>query len=119
MRSSTGQISTWSSSPPSRVDRAALAIAAMRAGKDVMVDKPGCTTLDQLAAMRAVQAETGRIWSVDYSERFEVPSVTLAEALVRDGAIGRVVQTVGLGPHRLNRRRGPDWFFDRTPMAVS
>jgi predicted dehydrogenase len=48
--------------------------------------------------MRAVQAETGRIWSVDYSERFEVPSVTLAEALVRDGAIGRVVQTVGLGP---------------------
>jgi predicted dehydrogenase len=30
-------------------DRAALAIEAMRAGKDVMVDKPGCTTMDQLS----------------------------------------------------------------------
>jgi predicted dehydrogenase len=30
-------------------DRAALAIEAMRAGKDVMVDKPGCTTMEQLA----------------------------------------------------------------------
>jgi predicted dehydrogenase len=94
-------------------DRAALAIEAMRAGKDVMVDKPGCTTMDQLADLRAVQAETGRIWSIDFSERFEVPSVTLADELVRAGAIGRVVQTVGLGPHRLNRATRPDWFFDR------
>src|SRR6056297_3497966 len=94
-------------------DRAALAIEAMRAGKDVMVDKPGCTTPDQLAALRRVQEETGRIWSVDFSERFEVPSATLASKLVEDGAIGRVVQTVGLGPHRLNRPTRPDWFFDR------
>jgi predicted dehydrogenase len=94
-------------------DRAALAIEAMRAGKDVMVDKPGCTTPGQLADIAAVQAETGRIWSIDFSERFEVPSVTKAEALVNDGAIGRVVQTVGLGPHRLNRATRPGWFFDR------
>jgi len=94
-------------------DRAALAIAAMEAGKDVMVDKPGCTTLDQLAAIREVQARTGRIWSINFSERFEVPAVTRAAELVADGAIGRVVQTVGLGPHRLNRPTRPDWFFDR------
>lgn len=94
-------------------DRADLAIAAMRAGKDVMVDKPGCTTAEQLARIQSVQAETGRIWSIDFSERFEVPSVTRAEALVREGAIGRVVQTVGLGPHRLNRATRPAWFFDR------
>lgn len=94
-------------------DRAAFAIAAMRAGKDVMVDKPGCTTSEQLAQIRAVQAETGRIWTVDFSERFEVPSVTLASDLVAAGEIGRVVQTVGLGPHRLNRATRPDWFFDR------
>ncbi len=94
-------------------DRAALAIEAMQAGKDVMVDKPGCTTPAQLADIRRVQAETGRIWSVDFSERFEVPSVTLAGKLVEEGAIGRVVQTVGLGPHRLNRDTRPGWFFDR------
>ncbi len=94
-------------------ERADLAIEAMRAGKDVMVDKPGCTTLDQLAALRETAAETGRIWSVDFSERFEVPSATKAIELVQQGVIGKVVQTVGLGPHRLNRPTRPDWFFQR------
>ncbi|MBF9050161.1 Gfo/Idh/MocA family oxidoreductase [Roseobacter sp. HKCCD9010] len=94
-------------------DRAALAIAAMEAGKDVMVDKPGCTTLEQLEAIKACVAQTRCIWSVDFSERFEVPSVTRAAELVAEGAIGKVVQTVGLGPHRLNRPTRPDWFFER------
>lgn len=92
--------------------RAALAIEAMEAGKDVMTDKPGCTTLAQLDRIRACVKATGRIWSVDFSERFEVPAVTRAAELVAEGAIGRVVQTVGLGPHRLNRAARPDWFFD-------
>ncbi len=94
-------------------DRADWAIQAMRAGKDVMTDKPGCTTLTQLDRIRACVAQTGRIWSVDFSERFEVPAVTRAADLVAAGAIGRVVQTVGLGPHRLNRATRPNWFFDR------
>lgn len=92
--------------------RAALAIEAMEAGKDVMVDKPGCTTSVQLSELRACVARTGRIWSVNYSERFEVPAVARAAALVAEGAIGEVVQTVGLGPHRLNRPTRPAWFFD-------
>lgn len=94
-------------------DRADLAIAAMEAGKDVMVDKPGCTTLAQLEAIKACVERTGRIWSVDFSERFEVPAVTKAAQLVQAGAIGKVVQTLGQGPHRLNRATRPDWFFDR------
>jgi predicted dehydrogenase len=94
-------------------DRAALAIEAMEAGKDVMVDKPGCTTLEQLAAVREAQGRTGRIWSVNFSERFEVPAVTKAEELVFGGAIGRVVQTVGLGPHKQNLRTRPAWYFER------
>ena len=93
-------------------DRANFAIEAMEAGKDVMVDKPGCTTLEQLAAIREVQARTGRIWTVNFSERFEVPAVTKAEELVFGGAIGRVIQTVGLGPHKQNLKTRPDWFFD-------
>ena len=94
--------------------RADVAIAAMKAGKDVMTDKPGCTTLDQLSALRACVAETGRIWSIDFSERFEVPAVTRAAELIAEGAIGTVIQTVGLGPHRLNLPTRPDWFFDET-----
>jgi predicted dehydrogenase len=94
-------------------DRAALAVAAMEAGKDVMSDKPGCTSLEQLAAIKRTVAETGRIWSIDFSERFEVPCVTKAAELVAEGAIGQVVQTLGIGPHRLNRPTRPDWFFQR------
>ncbi len=95
-------------------DRAALTIRAMHAGHDVMTDKPGCTDLEQLAAIKAAVAETKRIWSINFSERFEVPCVTLADQLVQDGAIGKVVHTTGLGPHRLNRPTRPDWFFDRS-----
>jgi predicted dehydrogenase len=94
-------------------DRAALAIEAMDAGKDVMVDKPGCTTLEQLAALRDCVARTGRIWSVNFSERFEVPAVTRADELVQAGAIGRVIQTVGLGPHRQRLHTRPPWYFDK------
>jgi predicted dehydrogenase len=93
-------------------DRAAVAIEAMRAGKDVMTDKPGCTTIEQLGALRRVVAETGRIWSVCYG-RFEGAAITHALELVTAGAIGRVVQTVALGPHRLNRHLRPAWFFRR------
>jgi predicted dehydrogenase len=94
-------------------DRAHWAVRAMQAGKDVMTDKPGCTTLAQLENIRACVARTGRIWSVDFSERFEVPAVTRAAELVTEGAIGKIVQTLGMGPHRLNRASRPDWFFDR------
>jgi predicted dehydrogenase len=94
-------------------ERAALAIRAMRAGKDVMVDKPGVTTLAQLAEVEAVVAETGCIVSVCFSERFIVPATIIAGKLIADGAIGRVVQTIGLGPHRLNRAIRPEWFFDK------
>jgi predicted dehydrogenase len=77
-----------------------------------MVDKPGLTTFEQLAAVRQVQRETGRIFSVDFTERFEVRATIRAAELVRAGAIGRVVHTCGLGPHRLNRHLRPAWFFD-------
>ena len=94
-------------------ERADLAIEAMRHGKDFMVDKPGLTTFGQLEAVRKVQKETGRIFSIDFTERFEVRSTTRAGELVKAGAIGHVVHTAGLGPHRLNRHLRPQWFFDK------
>ncbi|MDF2811956.1 MAG: Gfo/Idh/MocA family oxidoreductase [Microvirga sp.] len=92
-------------------DRAAIAIDAMTHGKDVMVDKPGVISFDQLEAVKRTVRETGRIFSICFSERFIVPSTIVAEKLIADGAIGRVIQTVGLGPHRLNRALRPAWFF--------
>jgi predicted dehydrogenase len=94
-------------------ERAPLGVEVMQAGKDFMSDKPGCTSLDQLATLRRVQAETGRIYSICYSEHFEVRCVVKAGELVQSGAIGTLVNAVGLGPHRLNRAQRPAWFFER------
>ncbi len=94
-------------------ERAPLGIRVMQHGKDYMADKPGVTSLDQLAEVRRVQAETRRIYSIMYSERFENRATVKAGELVTAGAIGRVVQTIGLGPHRMNVKERPAWFFDR------
>ncbi len=93
-------------------ERAGFALEAMQHGKDVMVDKPGITTFEQLEAVRSVQQQTQRIFTVNFTERFEVRAVTRATELIRQGAIGKVLQTIGLGPHRLNRHLRPGWFFD-------
>ena len=94
-------------------DRANLSIEALKSGKDVMVDKPGCTSLDQLDNLKQAVKETGRIWSVNFSERFHVAAVAKAEELVAEGKIGKVKQTMGTGPHRQGNYERPDWFYDR------
>jgi predicted dehydrogenase len=93
-------------------ERAPLGIRVMKAGKDFIADKPGITSLEQLAAVKRVQAETGRIYSIVYSERFENRATVKAGELVKAGAIGKVVQTIGLGPHRAGFKGRPEWFFD-------
>jgi predicted dehydrogenase len=94
-------------------DRAEISLAAMRHGKDVLSDKPGMTTFAQLDEIKRVQAETGRIYSVLYSEHFEVRATVEAGNLIAKGAIGEVIQTVGLGPHAIRNNQRPDWFFTR------
>jgi predicted dehydrogenase len=93
-------------------ERATLGIAAMRHDKDFLSDKPGFTSLDQLAEARRVQAETKKIYAVYYGERFENAATVRAGELVKAGAIGRPLQTIGLGPHRLRPGTRPEWFFD-------
>jgi predicted dehydrogenase len=94
-------------------ERAPLGIVAMQHGKDYMSDKPGFTTLEQLAEVRQVQGETGRIYSIYFSERLGNRAAVKAGELVQSGAVGRVVQTIGMGPHRIRLPNRPDWFFRR------
>lgn len=93
-------------------ERAPIGVLAMQHDKDYLSDKPGFTTLDQLVEARRVQAETGKIYSVFYGERFENAATVRAGELVAAGAIGRPLQTIGLGPHRLRAESRPAWFFD-------
>ena len=92
-------------------DRGPLGVKVMRHGKDYFTDKTPFTSLEQLAEAKAVAAATGRKYAVYYSERLHVESAVFAGQLVQDGAIGKVVQVLGLGPHRLNAPSRPDWFF--------
>jgi len=94
-------------------ERGPLGEKVMLHGKDYFTDKTPFTSLDQLESAKAAVRETGRKYMVYYSERLHVESAVFAGQLVKDGAIGRVVQVLGLGPHRLSASKRPDWFFKR------
>jgi predicted dehydrogenase len=101
-------------------ERAGIGVRAMRAGKDFLADKPGITTLDDLALVRETIAETGRIYGILYSERLEVPAAVHAGELIGQGAIGKVIQTINIAPHQIVQPGGlnggggnrPDWFWN-------
>ena len=94
-------------------ERGPLGCRVLRAGKNYFTDKAPFTTSAQLAEARRVVAETGRKFAVYYSERLHVECAVHAGILVAGGAIGRVLQTIGTGPHRLNAPSRPAWFFDK------
>jgi predicted dehydrogenase len=101
-------------------ERAPLGVHAMRHGKDFLADKPGITTLEQLAEVRRTIAETGRIYGIMYSERLEVKAAVYAGQLVQQGAIGKVIQTINIAPHQIVQGHGdagggssrPEWFWN-------
>jgi predicted dehydrogenase len=97
--------------------RAGLGLRVMAHGKHYFTDKPPMTTLAQLAEVRAAAARTGTKYAVYFSERLHVESAVFAGQLVRDGAIGRVVQVLGMGPHRINAPSRPAWFFDHDAVG--
>jgi predicted dehydrogenase len=112
-----------SSTIPNR--RAPLGIEVMKRGKDFLSDKPGATTLAQLAEVRKTIAETKRIYAIMYSERLEVKGAVKAGELVMAGAIGRVIQTINIAPHQIiqpvkngsdshagGASQRPDWFWE-------
>ncbi len=102
--------------------RAGLGVRVMKKGKDYLSDKPGLTSLDQLAEVKKTIAETKRIYGILYSERFEVKAAVKAGELVRAGAIGRVIQTINIAPHQIVQGGAdpyaggaggrPEWFWD-------
>ena len=93
-------------------DRGDIAVRALRAGKHVVADKPGVTTLDDLLRIDQALADTDRRWWVMFGERFENRAVAEACLRARFGDIGRVSSVLGLGPHRMAAGGRPDWFWD-------
>ncbi len=98
-------------------ERCALGLRVMASGKDYFTDKAPFTTLGQLEQAKHAVEETGRKYAVYYSERLHSEAGVFAGQLVKEGAVGRVIQVLGLGPHRLNAPTRPDWFFRRESVG--
>jgi predicted dehydrogenase len=103
-------------------ERAGIGVRAMKRGKDFLSDKPGVTTLTDLALIRRTIAETGRIYGILYSERLEVAAAVHAGELIKQGAIGKVIQTINIAPHQIQQGAAggdaggaserPEWFWN-------
>jgi predicted dehydrogenase len=93
--------------------RGPLGLSVQDHGKHYMSDKAPFTEREQVAAARAKVSETGLRWFVCYSERVQNEAGVYAGNLINEGAIGRVIQVTGMGPHRLSAESRPQWFFER------
>ena len=90
--------------------RGAIAIAALKAGKHVIADKPLCTSLEELAEIRRLAAEKNLcvglmlpLWSSANAQT--------ARRLIADGSIGEVQSVVFTGHHPLNYGVRADWYW--------
>lgn len=105
-------------------ERAGIGVRAMKRGKDFLSDKPGITTLEDLKLVRETISETQRIYGIMYSERLEVRAAVHAGELIKQGMIGKVIQTINIAPHQIQQgiaggdaggaSTRPEWFWNET-----
>ena len=101
---------------------AELTIAALKAGKHVLCEKPMATTLADCEAMAAAARETGKFLMIGHNQRL-AKAHALARKLIVDGLIGDIVTfrtTFGHGgPETWSVDPGKNtWFFDKSRAAM-
>ena len=105
---------------------APLAIAALQAGRHVLVDKPFATTLEEAQRTAAAARAAGRIVSVFQNRRWDADFLAL-RGLVESGTLGEVVELHShfdrfrpQVPDRWRERAGPGagLWFDLGPHLV-
>ncbi|MEN8503576.1 MULTISPECIES: Gfo/Idh/MocA family protein [Paraburkholderia] len=69
---------------------APIAIAAAKAGKHVMCEKPMAMTVEDAEAMYAAAKETGVVTMVSYNYR-HTPALQMAKRLIDEGRIGQIL----------------------------
>jgi predicted dehydrogenase len=90
---------------------ARMTIAALRAGANVLVEKPLSGVVAEVAAVEAAERETGRFVAVGFQDVYEPGSRWLKTA-VHDGSIGelQLIRCLGLWPR-------PRAYFQRNGWA--
>jgi predicted dehydrogenase len=95
-------------------ERCPLGLRVMEAGKNYFTDKAPLVSLEQLKAAKAMVKKTKKKYMCYYSERLHAESAVFAGELIAQGAIGRVIQVLGMGPHRIGDPKSrPAWFYKK------
>lgn len=99
-----------------------VTIAALRAGKHVLCEKPMATNMEDCERMVLAARESGRYLMIGQNQRFALAH-TEARKLIKAGEIGRVLSfrtTFGhSGPETWSITPGPGtWFFDKKAAVM-
>ncbi|MEO6876518.1 MAG: Gfo/Idh/MocA family oxidoreductase [Opitutaceae bacterium] len=90
---------------------APLALAAVRAGKHVLVEKPGALNARQLRTLRDAARSTGVTVRVGYNHRFH-PSLLKARELLASGVLGPLMFLRGRYGHGGRKGYDREWRAD-------
>ena len=91
--------------------RGTLVLAALRAGKHVLSDKPLCTTLAEQEEIERLAAERGLVVGLQLDSRGYAALRKLRE-IIRGGEIGEVATIRIDGQHPLLLGTRPGWYFE-------
>ena len=99
-----------------------VSIRALRAGKDVLCEKPMATTLEECEAMVDAAGRSGRLLMIAQNQR-RAPAHRKARELIVQGAVGKVLTfrtTFGhAGPESWSVNPGKGtWFFSKEKAAM-
>ena len=101
---------------------AEITIAALKAGKHVLCEKPMAVTLEECEAMVAAAKESGKYLMIGQNQRL-AKAHAKAKELIEQGAIGKVLTFRTIfghgGPETWSIDPGSNvWFFDKTKAAM-
>ncbi len=91
--------------------RGQMVIAALKAGKHVICDKPICTSLKELDEIETLVNKTGLKVCCMLDLRY-MPQIKTAKRLIADDKIGEIVNVSFTGQHCLDYGNRPGWYFE-------
>ncbi len=94
---------------------AEIAIAAMKAGRDVLCEKPLAKTISEARRMVSVAQKTKRILKCGFNHRHH-PAMQKAYALYKEGTIGRII--FGRGRYGISGRKGIEKEWRSNPAII-
>jgi predicted dehydrogenase len=93
-----------------------LAIAAMTAGKHVLVEKPMAASVDACLRMMATSAETGRLLTVGFNHRY-FEALKLVRDTVQSGELGQLSHVKAFAGHTGLKEFKAPWMYDAGVMG--